>query len=290
MPTWLSDLVGPRLLEIVTGSADETQDREPACERCGRTDEDEAWRACHRVCGSCGYHRPMPVMERLNLLLAVESGHVVELRAPEADPLKFRDTRRYVDRLREAEEQTGVAEAITVAHGRIDEELAVIAAVDPAFLDGTIGTAVGQGVLTAARLAVVQEASLILVWATGGLRMQEGLLAAAQIHRIAVAIEDVRQVGLPCLALVPNGATGSVTATLAALADFVIAEPGPDQAAVHADLIVERAQQPQIIAQLLRLIRRPRPSADVVALIQPEATVMGLDFLSARDGRTPSPE
>ncbi len=297
MPSWLSDLVGPRLREIVSGGEEENVG-DPICERCGHPMSRDNWRAARQICGACGYYRLLPVVERLDLLFADGSDQVIEAPVTRTDPLKFRDQRRYAERLREAEEHTGRPEAVTVAHGRIGEEQAVVAVIDPEFLDGTISCGVGDGLVAASRLAVIQEAALVVVSASCGLRLQEGVLALAQIDRIAVAIDDVRQVGLPCIAILPAGATGTVAATLAALADLVIAEPDaappsptdgrgrsgdPEPGLAEppgrpeglpADLLVERTDLPDVLARLLGLIRRPRPSAEVLPLLPPEASTL----------------
>ena len=142
------------------------------------------------------------------------------------DPLRFRDTKRYTDRLKEAREKTHLDDAIVVAHGTIDGQRAVVAAMEFDFIGGSMGAAVGEGIVAAARLAVLQEAPLIVFTASGGARMQEGAISLMQMPRTVIATRLVKEAGLPFIVVLTDPTTGGVTASFAMLGDIQIAEPG----------------------------------------------------------------
>ena len=142
------------------------------------------------------------------------------------DPLKFRDTKRYSERLRDAESRAAEPEAIVVASGRMGGLPTVVAAFDFAFMGGSMGQAVGEGLVVAARLACEQKAALIAIPASGGARMQEGMLSLIQMPRSIIAVEQVREAGLPYIVILTDPTTGGVSASFAMLGDIQIAEPG----------------------------------------------------------------
>ena len=150
----------------------------------------------------------------------------VELPQVVTDPLRFRDRERYSDRLKKARSKTGHQDAIRVAHGQIGGQPAVVAAFDFSFMGGSMGMAVGAGLVTAAREAVERRAALIVVPASGGARMQEGILSLMQMPRTVIALQMVREEGLPYIVLLTDPTTGGVSASFAMLGDIQIAEPG----------------------------------------------------------------
>jgi acetyl-CoA carboxylase carboxyl transferase subunit beta len=178
------------------------------------------------VCQHCGYHMRISVTKRLELLFDDAHYTTIELKSPVADPLKFKDRRKYTERLKEARNTTGEKDAIVVAHGTMGGNKVVVAAFNFDFMAGSMGIAVGDGLLTAARLAVVQETPLIVIPASGGARMQEGILSLMQMARTTIAIEEVRDAGLPYIVLMLDPTAGGVTASFAMLGDVAIAEPG----------------------------------------------------------------
>ncbi len=178
------------------------------------------------VCYHCGHHLRLPVKDRLALLY--DGGAYKTIGAPRTpdDPLRFRDRRRYTDRLREARSATGLRDAITIAHGTIGGHPVVTAAFHFSFMAGSMGVAVGQGFVKAAREAVARRAALLAIPCSGGARMQEGALSLAQMPRTVIAVEQVREAGLPVLVLLTDPTTGGVTASFAMLGDIHLAEPG----------------------------------------------------------------
>jgi acetyl-CoA carboxylase carboxyl transferase subunit beta len=168
----------------------------------------------------------LSVAERLKMLFDDGAYQTIELPETVSDPLRFRDRKRYTERLREARGQNGTQDALSVAHGKMGGMNVVVAAFNFAFMGGSMGIAVGEGLLAAARLAVVQDAPLIVVPASGGARMQEGILSLMQMVRSTIAVEDVREAGLPYLVVLTDPTTGGVSASFAMLGDITIAEPG----------------------------------------------------------------
>jgi acetyl-CoA carboxylase carboxyl transferase subunit beta len=178
------------------------------------------------VCTHCGHHMRLSAEERLKIMFDDGRYTMIELPDTVQDPLKFRDQKRYGDRLKESRAKTGHKDAIIVAHGRMGGLPVVIAAFDFRFLGGSMGIAVGEGLVSAARLAVLQQATLIAIPASGGARMQEGILSLMQMPRTTIAVEMVREAGLPYIVLLTDPTTGGVSASFAMLGDVQIAEPG----------------------------------------------------------------
>ena len=179
-----------------------------------------------RVCPHCGHHMRLSAEARLKILFDDGKYQSIELADAIADPLKFRDRRKYTDRLKEAQAKTTLKDALIVAHGRMGGLNVVIAALDFSFMGGSMGVAVGEGLVSAARLAVVQDASLIVVPSSGGARMQEGILSLMQMARTTIAVEEVKEAGLPYIVVLTDPTTGGVSASFALLGDVAIAETG----------------------------------------------------------------
>ena len=156
-----------------------------------------------------------------------DDGAYTRIDLPKAvvDPLKFRDQKRYADRLRDARDTTRQEDALLVAHGNIGGNRAVVAAMSFEFMGGSMGGAVGDGLVAAARLAVLQAAPLVVYTASGGARMQEGAVSLMQMPRTTIAAQMVKEAGLPYIVVLTDPTTGGVTASFAMLGDIQIAEP-----------------------------------------------------------------
>ncbi len=179
-----------------------------------------------KVCPNCGHHMRPTALERLAYTFDEDSYTRIELPKVPADPLKFRDGKRYTDRLKDARENTGLDDACVVAHGSIGGHNAVVAAMAFEFMGGSMGAAVGEALVAAARLAVLQDAPLIVFTASGGARMQEGAVSLMQMPRTTIASRLVKERGLPFITVLTDPTTGGVTASFAMLGDIQIAEPG----------------------------------------------------------------
>ncbi len=223
---WLTNYVRPTIKALVRRDRPDVPENLwihcPSCERMVfHRDLD----ANQEVCSHCDHHFRVGPEYRFNALFDPGSWTRIELPKAATDPLKFRDRRRYTDRLKEAQSKTGHSDAIEAAHGKIGGLPVVIAVMNFDFMAGSMGCALGDGLLTAARLAVLQEAAFVVVTASGGARMQEGTLSLMQMPRTTIAVEEVKEVGLPYIAILTDPTTGGVTASFAMLGDVAIAEP-----------------------------------------------------------------
>jgi acetyl-CoA carboxylase carboxyl transferase subunit beta len=173
-----------------------------------------------------GYHMRLPAGQRLRSMF--DEGKWIDVATPEVplDPLRFRDEKRYVDRLKEHRTKTGLNDAMKVGLGKIEGSPAVIAVQDFDFIGGTLGMAVGEAIITAADAALEKKTPLILFAASGGARMQEGILSLMQMPRTTVAVRRLKAAKLPYIVVLTNPTTGGVTASYAMLGDIHIAEPG----------------------------------------------------------------
>lgn len=177
------------------------------------------------VCTHCGHHLRVGALKRVEYTLDPGFQRIELPKAP-ADPLRFRDQRRYGDRLKEAQAKAGQDDAVVVAHGAIEGRRAVVAAFEFSFMGGSMGAGVGEAIVTAAKLAVLQDAPLIVFTASGGARMQEGAISLMQMPRTVIASQMVKEAGLPFIVVLCDPTTGGVTASFAMLGDIQIAEPG----------------------------------------------------------------
>jgi len=196
------------------------------CPKCGAMLYTKEFEEALSVCPRCGHHERIGPNARFAQIF--DDGRHDRLEVPRVpeDPLKFRDQKRYVDRLRAARTATGEPEAMAVATGSIGGVPAVIAVQNFAFMGGSMGLGVGEAFLTAASAAVRMRAPLIVFTAAGGARMQEGILSLMQMPRTTVALAELREAGLPYIVVMTDPTTGGVTASYAMLGDIQIAEPG----------------------------------------------------------------
>ena len=287
---WLTNAVLPKIKALVQTREvpDNLWHKCPACEQM----------IFHReldqnlnVCPHCQHHMPIEATRRLALLFDDAAYETATLKAPPVDPLKFRDRKRYTERLKEAQTKTKRTDAIIVAKGEMGGQPAVVAVFDFRFMGGSMGTAVGDALLHAADLAAAKNAPLIALPASGGARMQEGILSLMQMPRTVLAVATVREAGLPFIVVLTNPTTGGVTASFAMLGDIHLAEPGaiigfagqrviketiredlPDgfQRAEYlrdhgmVDMVVQRAALRETLIRLIALLGgRPAPDATI---------------------------
>ncbi|QAY95849.1 acetyl-CoA carboxylase carboxyl transferase subunit beta [Methylovirgula ligni] len=173
-----------------------------------------------------GYHMKMPVKARLDSLF--DNAVYETLPTPDVplDPLKFRDVKRYVDRLKENRLKTGAADAVKICTGQIEGLDVTVAVQDFEFLGGSLGMAAGEAIVTGLLHAVATQTPFIIFTASGGARMQEGMFSLMQMPRTTVAVQRLRAAKLPYIVVLTNPTTGGVTASYAMLGDIQIAEPG----------------------------------------------------------------
>ncbi len=196
------------------------------CKACDQLVFVKEWEDNLNVCPRCDHHDRIGADARFAQIF--DDGSVVRLAMAQAkdDPLKFRDSKKYVDRLKAARTATSVSDALQAAYGTINGAGAVMAVQDFAFMGGSMGQAVGNGIIAAAAEAEKRGVPFVMVTAAGGARMQEGILSLMQMPRTTVALQRLRRAGLPYIVVLTDPTTGGVTASYAMLGDVQIAEPG----------------------------------------------------------------
>src|SRR6187551_948485 len=195
------------------------------CAKCGTMVFLKEWEDNQRVCPRCDFHDRIGPKHRFEYLF---DGKYQELPAPEVreDPLKFRDSKRYTDRLKEARAKTGERDALINARGKVGGHEVVIGVQDFAFMGGSMGIAVGTAFVAGVRAAIEAKVPYVIFTASGGARMQEAVLSLMQLPRTTVAITELKEAGLPYIVVLTDPTTGGVTASYAMLGDIQIAEPG----------------------------------------------------------------
>jgi acetyl-CoA carboxylase carboxyl transferase subunit beta len=173
-----------------------------------------------------GHHMRLSAIQRLTLTFDEGQWTDVPVLDGESDPLKFRDTKRYTDRLKEARTKTGLADAIKVGTGTVEGLPMTVAAHDPDFIGGSLGVAAGEAFIRGAEMAIERATPYVAFTASGGARMQEGILSLMQMARTTVLIQRLRERKLPYIVVLTNPTTGGVTASYAMLGDVHMAEPG----------------------------------------------------------------
>lgn len=190
-----------------------------------------------------GYHANISALKRLEFFM--DGGQFELLPNPEvvADPLKFRDQKRYVDRLKEHRSKTSLQDAVISALGTIEDLPVVVTIQEFNFIGGSLGMAAGEAIVMACEKAIEERRPLILFTASGGARMQEGILSLMQLARTTVAVNKLKEAGLPYIVVLTNPTTGGVSASYAMLGDIQIAEPGATIAFAGARVIQQTIRE-----------------------------------------------
>jgi acetyl-CoA carboxylase carboxyl transferase subunit beta len=225
--SWLTEYVRPKIRTLL-GRREVPENLWLQCPACQQMLYHTELLKNLKVCSHCGHHMRATAEERLAWTFDAGESTRIELPKVPTDPLRFRDAKRYTDRLRDAREKTGLDDAIVVAHGTIGGQKAVVAVMAFDFIGGSMGAAVGEGLVAAARLAVLQEAGFIVFTASGGARMQEGMVSLMQMPRSVIAVQMVKEARLPFISVMTDPTTGGVTASFCMLGDIHIAEPNAE--------------------------------------------------------------
>ncbi|MEA2959267.1 MAG: acetyl-CoA carboxylase carboxyl transferase subunit beta [Alphaproteobacteria bacterium] len=300
---WIANVVRPKIRSFLRREVPENL--WVKCPETGQMVFHKDLEANQFVIPGSNYHMRMSAAGRLRSLF--DDGAFEDIALPEVavDPLKFRDTRRYTDRLKDARAKTGLPDAIKLAYGRL-EGLPVVAAVqDFDFMGGSLGMAAGEAVIKGFETAVEKESPFILFASSGGARMHEGILSLMQLPRTTIGVQMLRDARLPYIVVLTNPTTGGVTASYAMLGDVHIAEPGalvgfagprvieqtireklPEgfQRAEYlkehgmVDMVVHRHQLRATLATLCRLLTNA-PARAIEALLEP-ATADNLPVLT----------
>jgi acetyl-CoA carboxylase carboxyl transferase subunit beta len=294
---WITNFVRPRIKSLIGGRSGTPENLWKKCPGCGEMIFHRDLVAAQNVCPKCGHHLRIGAAQRFAAVFDDAQYEELPLPAVTQDPLRFRDERRYPDRLRDARNKTSKQEAFAAARGALDG-VAVIVAVQPFdFLGGSLGMGVGEGLVQAMQMAVQECRPFILFVASGGARMQEGILSLMQMPRATVGVDMLHEAGLPYIVILTDPTTGGVSASYAMLGDIHIAEPGaligftgqrvieqtirerlPDgfQRAEYlrdhgmVDIVVHRHQMRETLSRLVRLLTSRSRAGAVMA---PSATV-----------------
>lgn len=254
------------------------------------------------ICTNCNHHLKISLNLRLSYLTDAGSLEDLKVKAPAQDPLKFKDRKAYADRLKDARKTAENPDAFKVCKAKLNGVEMVIMAFDFSFMAGSMGTYVGEAIVSAAKEAVKRKLPLLLISASGGARMQEGVLSLMQMARTTAALLEVKEAGLPYLVLLTDPTTGGVTASFAMQGDVLISEPGaligfagprviqqtigetlPDgfQKAEYLlehgmlDMVVSRANQAERIANICSILMNENRQSEEQ---QEEAPVPQTDF------------
>jgi acetyl-CoA carboxylase carboxyl transferase subunit beta len=287
---WISEVVRPRIKTLFKRETPENLWIK--CPDSGQMVFHKDVEANQFVIPGSDHHMRVSANDRLKLTFDEAKWLDVPLPQVAVDPLKFRDEKRYVDRLKDARAKTGMQDAFKVGYGRVDGLPMTLAVQDFGFMGGSLGMAAGEAFITGALTAIDKGTAYVVFAASGGARMQEGILSLMQLPRTTVATRRLREAGLPYIVVLTNPTTGGVTASYAMLGDVQIAEPGaligfagprvieqtireklPDgfQRAEYlqehgmVDMVVHRHDVPKTLARIARLLMKEPPAAAVAA-------------------------
>ncbi|MFP5479182.1 MAG: acetyl-CoA carboxylase, carboxyltransferase subunit beta [Alphaproteobacteria bacterium] len=221
---WITNYVRPKINSLFS-RREVPENLWTKCPECGTMLFHRELSANLNVCSTCDHHMAITPRDRFAALF--DGGIFTEVKVPEpvTDPLHFRDQKKYPDRIKAAQKSSGEKDAMLVAEGEISRTPIVAAAQDFGFMAGSMGMYVGNAIIAAAERAVKLKRPLVLFSASGGARMQEGMLSLMQMPRTTVAVQMLKEAGLPYIVILTHPTTGGVTASYAMLGDVQIAEP-----------------------------------------------------------------
>jgi acetyl-CoA carboxylase carboxyl transferase subunit beta len=222
---WISNVVRPKIRNILT-RRDTPENLWIKCPETGQLVFYKDVEANLFVIPGSNYHMRMGAVARLKSMFDGETWFDIAVPEVPVDPLKFRDERRYADRLKDARAKTGLNDAIKLGFGRLERMPVVIGVQEFDFMGGSLGMAAGEAVIKGIETAVTKGTPFIMFAASGGARMQEGILSLMQMPRTTIAIQRLREARKPYIVVLTNPTTGGVTASYAMLGDVHIAEPG----------------------------------------------------------------
>ncbi len=223
---WINNVVRPKIRSFLTTKREVPENLWIKCPETGQMVFYKDLEANQFVVPGSDHHMRMGAKARLAHLFDEGVFETVPVPSVPQDPLKFRDGRRYTDRLKDARTKTTLEDAVLIGEGLLEGRSVVAAAQDFEFMGGSLGMAAGEAIITGLLRAVERNAPFILFAASGGARMQEGILSLMQMPRTTIAVQRMREAGLPYVVVMTDPTTGGVTASYAMLGDIHIAEPG----------------------------------------------------------------
>ena len=223
---WLTNFVKPKLKALVSKRNDVPTNLWNNCPNCGNIMHHKDMYENLYICNSCDYHFRMPVEKRIEMLFGKENFYELQLNKTEDDPLNFKDTKKYSDRLNEYRKKIQRNDAFILGKAQINNNKIIAGFMNFDFMGGSMGRAVGGGIVKGALEATSEKCPYILFTCSGGARMQEGIVSLMQMPRTVAAIELLNNKNIPYIAILTDPTTGGVTASFAMLADITIAEKG----------------------------------------------------------------
>jgi acetyl-CoA carboxylase carboxyl transferase subunit beta len=223
---WITNFVRPKVKSLWSARSETPDNLWRKCPSCAGMIFHRDLEAAQHVCMHCDHHLKINAAQRLKFLFDEATWDDIVLPDVPIDPLKFKDEKRYVDRLREARAKTGQTDALKAARGMIGGVRTTVAVQSFDFMGGSLGMAVGEGLVAAMRAAIDHHTPFVLFTASGGARMQEGILSLMQMPRVTIAVQMLREAGLPYIVCHTDPTTGGVTASYAMLGDIHVSEPG----------------------------------------------------------------
>lgn len=221
---WFKKIVPPGLKKIFSKRSS-TKDLWLKCNNCEAMLFHKDAKENLYVCNECDNHMRISAKERFNQLLDQGSIKYIEDPIVPIDPLKFRDEKKYIDRLKESKKKTKIADSVVIGYGSINKINVTLAVHDFQFMGGSLGMAAGESIIKAIKHSLDNHCPFILCASSGGARMQEGILSLMQMPRTTIMIQSLREKRIPYIVLLTNPTTGGVTASYAMLGDIHIAEP-----------------------------------------------------------------
>lgn len=223
--SWLDKILPPKIKKSDSSKSVIPEGLWQKCSHCGATLYTTEMAQNFRVCPKCSHHESLTARERLDLLLDENDREEIGAHIKPTDILKFKDSKKYPDRLNAARKATGEDDAIVVMKGKINGLPVVIAAFEFRFIGGSMGSVVGERFVQGVRRAAADKCSFICVAASGGARMQEGLSSLMQMAKTSAALHLLNEKGLPFISVLTDPTMGGVSASFAFLGDVVLAEP-----------------------------------------------------------------
>ena len=223
--SWLSNFVKPKIRALVK-KIEVPNNLWVKCPGCEQMVYNKDLVETFSVCPTCDFHFRLPCTQRMNWILDEGTEKKIDVKKVILDPLKFKDSRKYTDRISEARSKTNQDDAILLKKGTIGGNQAVVAVLNFEFMGGSMGSAVGEGIISAAEKAVDVNCALVIFTSSGGARMQEGIFSLMQLPRTIIAINELKNKNLPYIVVLTDPTTGGVSASFAMLGDVTFAEPG----------------------------------------------------------------
>jgi acetyl-CoA carboxylase carboxyl transferase subunit beta len=223
---WITNFVRPRIKGLMGAKPASSDTLWHKCPSCGEMIFNRDLSAAQNVCPQCGHHMRIGANERFAALFDDAAHELLPASDVPQDPLRFRDDKRYVDRLKENRAKTGQPDSLVAARGMIGGVPVVLAVQNFAFMGGSLGLATGAAFVAAAQTAVAEKRGFVLIVSSGGARMQEGILSLMQMPRTTIGVDLLKEARLPYIVVLTDPTTGGVSASYAMLGDVQIAEPG----------------------------------------------------------------